>query len=173
MSVSNLSNSSNDTLYVGSLNVLNEANYRFLGASFTIPYNEVVAFPSPQVLYEEDEAISTFATIPVLNGSIIELVANFSVQTTGTFTNNREFVYYFMYSLNGGSFTEIPGYLRFLQRFNYNQEVKNINFSVNIDEFPANIGDELSIIVVVKNINANEITVGSGNVLLIRNWQKF
>ena len=173
MSISALNKISNNTIHVGNLNVTNEANYRFLGASFTIPYNEVIAYPQTLPTNNGAQAVSEVATIPSLNGSIIEVITNFSVQTTD-FVPNGSFEYYFEYSINGGAFTELVGYSRFLQHFSYPDEIKNISISVNIDEFQSNIGDELGFRIVVNNIDANEILVGeSGTVLLIRNWQNF
>lgn len=173
MSISALNKISNNTIYVNDLNVVNEANYRFLGASFTVPFNEVVAYPLTLTTNNGEQAVSEIATIPSLNGGIIELITNFSVQTTN-FVPNGSFEYYFEYSINGGAFTEIAGYSKFLQHFSYADEIKNINISINIDEFQSNIGDELRFRIVVFNIDANEILVGEGGtVLLIRNWQKF
>ena len=64
MSISALNKISNNTINVGNLNVINEANYRFLGGSFNIPFSQVIAYPLTLPTDNNEQAISEIATIP-------------------------------------------------------------------------------------------------------------
>jgi hypothetical protein len=174
MSVSALNKITNNVIYCDSLTVANQADYRFLGASFDIPFSQVTAYPSTLQITPGQQALSQVCTIPSLTtDNIIEVIINFSVQLDEPFVSNTDmFEYFFEYQLNDSGWNFLPApWDNFRQFWSYDNEIKNIHMSFNIDEnFLSSSKFDLRMVVQAVD---NTILVGeSGTTFLIRNFTK-